>query len=244
MSIVGTWVFNDVISIDSGTTFNVDFTITVDGVTYNETAIKYTSIVSGNYTYVDYNGGTNVSAFTMLSNGAVSNTWNNEQYKTIVILNEPTDETFITWLQANATKQETKVLKRLYLGDVVKSFGTKQLRKLTTVKPEEPAESIVGTWVFNDTVNLSPVDVSYSISGSLQTGYNFDAIKIKLFLSSNDGNAYWYLTYNLVDVGDVGVYSDEEGWGNVNDKTITITGGADITNETLITWLKANATKQ
>lgn len=40
----------------------------------------------------------------------------------------------------------SKVLKRLYLGDVVKSFGTKQLRKLTTEKQlPTPVISLSGT---------------------------------------------------------------------------------------------------
>ena len=139
----------------------------------------------------------------------------------------------------------SKVLKRLYLGDVVKSFGTKQLRKLTT---EEPTESIVGTWVFNDVLVIDIPTTEFNITFTANTTENetggvegYELIKV--------GNySTWYaLSYRPIGSTFIGNWyeSDAGGWKyNPQGKTITITGGKDITNETFKTWLKSNATKQ
>jgi hypothetical protein len=51
--------------------------------------------------------------------------WDNDAYKTITILEEPTDPTFITWLKANATKVGDTPDEGYYLED--NEFGGQTL---------------------------------------------------------------------------------------------------------------------
>ena len=135
----------------------------------------------------------------------------------------------------------SKILKRLYLGDVVKSFGTKQLRKLTTEK-QEPTESIIGTWVFNDIINKpeTPFYLFTPITSYLEYGYatytemiGMDVGSTNFYLTVSVGNS----NYNWV------CYSFSNNQVNNSwNRTLTFTENVD--NENLLTWLKANATKQ
>ena len=127
----------------------------------------------------------------------------------------------------------SKVLKRLYLGDVVKSFGTKQLRKLTTEKPQE--ESIIGTWVFKDTITQLPSDVKYSIT------FECNGVEYNSLANYWSGNAQLFTYYGTTTKY---AYSHKFDEWQGDYQTITITGGVDINNETFANWLKANAVKQ
>ena len=148
-----------------------------------------------------------------------------------------------------------KILKRLYLGDVVKSFGTKQLRKLTTEKPQE--DSIVGTWVFNDIIDFSIFDNISTVFNIVFSTEEHDYIELKCSyitaLSTPHWRMYYTRYYSGTNTSSDTVYletweSKGSGFGTAEAhqvyKTINITGGDDIANETFITWLKANATKQ
>lgn len=106
-SVVGTWVFKDVISEDglkpynnspSGKRYYVKFKtngrnymiVTYDTL-YDSALLNVLTSYSGTYAYSWYG-----------RNG--ENVWQNDNFKTWVITEEPTDEEFIAWLKANATK--------------------------------------------------------------------------------------------------------------------------------------------
>lgn len=149
----------------------------------------------------------------------------------------------------------SKVLKRLYLGDVVKSFGTKQLRKLTTEKPQE--DGIIGTWRFRDTLT-NPF--SAPTNAYTENIFDFDIPNIELSSEKSwDSVRYGYwngdtsitLSYrwettdnttgNIV-VYENGVWIAPSGYTVDDVKTIVIE--SQPLSKTFITWLKANATKQ
>lgn len=87
--VVGTWVFNERIELP-GTSFNVVFTS--NGYNYD------LMDDFGGFLYVSNQNG--VADNVYLENSG----WSKEEYRTIEILEEPTDKDFIDWLKANATK--------------------------------------------------------------------------------------------------------------------------------------------
>lgn len=96
-SIVGTWVFNWTLNLldIALNSFEFAFKVTEQGTTYafNEFAIDET--------YVNFYG-EDYAIDEAYTDGLG---WREETYRTIEILEEPTDEVFISWLKANATKQ-------------------------------------------------------------------------------------------------------------------------------------------
>ena len=96
-SIVGTWVFNDNVSLDiAPAMFQVMFYVYDEG--YRE--FDSLTVSDAEITYDGLHG---------IEEGIYEDGvgWNVESYKTITITEEPTDEAFITWLKENATKTET-----------------------------------------------------------------------------------------------------------------------------------------
>lgn len=99
-SIVGTWVFNDSINLDSFPNFIVEFAN--NGINYVSMSVyDNDGTTSPRHKYFYYH--TADTATQVYYSG--SDTWYDETYRTIVITSEPTDATFLTWLKANATKQ-------------------------------------------------------------------------------------------------------------------------------------------
>ena len=106
-SFIGTWYFNDVLSIDglvAGELYPLDFkytqpTVGVKNAKYIRYSAGYVGLVDATIDYyLDTSSGQGAYNVT-------DSTWNEEQYRTIEILTEPTDETIKKWLVANATKQ-------------------------------------------------------------------------------------------------------------------------------------------
>lgn len=89
------------------------------------------------------------------------------------------------------------------------------------------------TWVFNNSINFFYWSNRFYINF---TSNNTNYIQLYM-LDDEERNIYYYTSSNSV-----GVYYD--GWQNDNYKTITITGGNDVTNSTLISWLQDNATQE
>lgn len=90
--IVGTWVFNDALTLpDSNIQYDFDFT-------YNEVKCIGMGLFADSVTYY-----LSKDAYDVYD---AENGWSNEIHKTIVILTEPADDTFASWLKANATKEE------------------------------------------------------------------------------------------------------------------------------------------
>lgn len=85
------------------------------------------------------------------------------------------------------------------------------------------------TWVFNDSIDVS-TSFYYSIN-FISNDSSFAALE-----ASYPDLSYYYWGAPTT------IYSN--GWYNANYKTISITGGTDATNSSLISWLEANATQQ
>ena len=143
---------------------------------------------------------------------------NNKLYKTIEIHEMPTDETFIAWLNDNATKDCCWVE---YVTSSVSS-------------------GIVGTWVFNDD-GLIP----YEMYGKTYNfGYYSNDVKLNKFQFSDDG-AIHSISYANDETGYyVEVYDDNRGWNISNESYKTIKITEEPTDQTFIAWLRENATKQ
>lgn len=105
-SVVGTWVFNDEISLDGfpeNESASVSFMC--DGLEYFSLGYSpFSSVYKLNYSRMgEYSPIADTVYYTEEIFGLPKG-WQSESYKTITILEEPTDPTFITWLKANATK--------------------------------------------------------------------------------------------------------------------------------------------
>ena len=213
-SVIGTWVFNDSISHLEGY-HSCEFG------SYGEDFIGIGTDYEGNI------GGDLVPADVYLVYFLTKTTydevyadgWENSAYKTITIVSEPTDETFIAWLKANATKQ-------------------------TVVEPEAPEEptedELAGTWLFNSSPNIS-ASQSWNV---LFTYHNFSDINYGI--ATKYTSSVQLIRYSD-KYGDMQTaYNSTSGWVTDSLKTIHITSKlSEVTNgSTLLTWLKANATKQ
>ena len=105
--IVGTWVFNDEITNLAEPGENIDIAI-------NLMSYESFDFNGGQYHTLYFDGISSYLGYSRNGPGAtaydfITNTWSAEGYKTIVILGESTseastNEAFITWLKANATK--------------------------------------------------------------------------------------------------------------------------------------------
>jgi hypothetical protein len=202
--LAGTWVFNDTLSDDILSSFNVSFSY--NGVLYS--SISGTpEVMKPRHVYLVYvNESDTITVY--------DNEWINSANKVITITSALAEVTngdeLLTWLKANATKQATQT------------------------------ESIAGTWVFND--NIEPDDLEFvRIDFITPDGEDIDWVGISCSII---GLRYYF--------GDYTPYADTEvyyngTWRQNHDKKIIIesntTGDADRDVE-LLTWLKANATKQ
>lgn len=113
-SVLGTWVFND--EPDLSTLSAASLVFTSNGTEYN--AIR--KVTAGNdawgiYTlsYFQYETGSTAFTNNPDENYGIAHGWTGEAYKTITITEAPTDETFITWLKNNATKQSGTIFERI-----------------------------------------------------------------------------------------------------------------------------------
>ena len=103
------------------------------------------------------------------------------------------------------------------------------------------------TWVFNSSIDLSTTGVTPIVEGEVQyksiTFTSNNRNYVKLIVGSTNGVrwnvfAYGYEGFSADDVYMSGYWTDEA------FRTIEITGGTDVTNASLISWLEANATQQ
>ena len=112
-----------------------------------------------------------------------------------------------------------------YMGETTDTYEKDALYLLE----QEETDELAGTWVFKDSLN-----------GSIDSTVNFTSDNSHWTRMSYDGTFLYY--YNATNPYGFPVY--EEFWRS--DKTINITSKlAEVTNgDTLLTWLKNNATKQ
>lgn len=163
---------------------------------------------------------------TVVYNDLADPTWKGEAYRTITItsnLSEVTNgSTLLTWLKANATKQE-----------------------------ENQTDSIVGTWVFNDNL-YDVGSTSLTWKGLVQVPFSSGSYSSLSGMQIGNGTLSYLISgYNYVNNG-ASVYSGLNGgsWNTSVYKTITILSDEVVTDTTewsvdeFKAWLKANATKQ
>ena len=117
--------------------------------------------------------------------------------------------------------------------------------KLQSSSSEETEDELAGTWVFNSTIGLPTISefnfifISYS-----QT---MTSLRFKTSISDRD---YMYYVYGEGEDDEAlacsGAFGALSIWNDTEYQTITITSKlSEVTNgDALLTWLKANATKQ
>ncbi len=91
-----TWVLNETIPITSTETFTVNFTTTGTEIT------SWSAIFVNHKGYIEYGSGG--GAYEVYG-GIDAAVWHDEAYRTITFNDPVTDNTLLTWLQANGTKQ-------------------------------------------------------------------------------------------------------------------------------------------
>lgn len=90
-------------------------------------------------------------------------------------------------------------------------------------------------WLFNDTVDLEDAEL-------IDFGLNFKSNNVTYdTFSFSPGRTSTFIYYS-VSPDRTQAYSTSTGWANTNYKVISITGGYDVTNSHLISWLTNNAT--
>lgn len=99
-TIVGTWIFNENISVNGSAWYSVNFTS--NGVSY----IAFSDRNSQTADIHDMSLRYFKTSTTYDTAFGADGSWRNEAYRTVTISEEPTDEEFVTWLKANATKQD------------------------------------------------------------------------------------------------------------------------------------------
>lgn len=127
---------------------------------------------------------------------------------------------------------------KLNIGDSVASGGGRVFKKLS-VESEVVDDELVGTWVFNDTVNgigLPAVQTIYNVNFTTN-----NAIYNQIGFMEGNRLKIEDLAYNSTSV-----YNSTDGWIGEAYKTITITSKLSEVSDgdDLLAWLKANATKQ
>ena len=104
-----TWLINESPSIwdlpSNTNPFNVLFTIKdTNNNVLQYTQMYYISAMSGGvmHYYIRYVGASAVAVYDY-NGGTNTGSWTDEMYRTITIIEEPTDTAFVAWLEANAT---------------------------------------------------------------------------------------------------------------------------------------------
>lgn len=150
------------------------------------------------------------------------------------------NDTIGHWIAEN-TIPVVRKLTRLYPGPIVAKSAARQLRKLTTEKPQ--TESVIGTWILNDEITFEPlvVDTYYNFDFYFIASSNKQVNRVGIIYSSAT-NDLKYLAYENNQVASSYVYNFETNTYSITSyKTIYIT--TEPTDQAVITWLKANATK-
>lgn len=104
-------------------------------------------------------------------------------------------------------------------------------------------DSLLGTWVFKETLDFSPFDGSsteFDVDFSFTTPEGEVGEGFKMVVWYDDGDGIWRFFYRFAYT--TNVYTSASKWGR-GDEYRTITINAEPTNETLVAWVKSNALK-
>lgn len=188
--------------------------------TFASNGTNYTGLIYGFATDAEFD----IIRYTYNSGGSFTRvytdgTWLNTAYKTITTSTDQTvTEEFATWFNANYTKQVE--------------------------------DELAGTWVFNSN-SVVFTETFNSVCNVVINGVQYQQLGIEQFAySSSSGFVYAYYTpsgnYDTLYAYEPDMHEDTRRWVSSSYKTWEITSNlADVTNgDALLTWLKANATKQ
>ena len=156
-SIVGTWVFNDELTMpdEMPSRFNCDFYVEtqMDGTQrLDEFYILPTDEQMGYWSISYYRDDYNIEDVYESNYG-----WAAERYKTIKITKEPTDQAFISWLKANATKKTSA-------STGATAYTAKSVDELPSDAPDGSvaivdSDSINGKWKLKNA--LTPINLHF-----------------------------------------------------------------------------------
>ena len=240
--IKGIWVFNDEIEVYLVKTQSVNFSS--NGVNYTVMELFHITI-DPEPTGLKY-GDTDVYFDTWED----APHWVDDAYKTVDFGSTEQDisEDFYTWLTANAVMQEEEKpavrFTKLNLSDIVRTIGNRNFRKLTTdVTPSLPVWN--GTDLTGTTWYI-PEGWSATSGYGLYTNTEGDCYRDGAVLSSLSGVYGWGIGYEFDPSGGLAPSANSIGldWYDikttytVSDFTLEFRGGTDMTNTSLISWLK------
>lgn len=256
-SIVGTWKFNDTLTADGLRAYNNN---SVSGIKYNFTFWNEDRTIKA--VKLDYNTLYSRSAIGFVrSDGSGSNMyyfydadgntdyWGSDNWKIIHIttdiqvgLNNVTEEiaeAFRNWLKANATKVSidgySEVIVNVASEEVEEWDGSGVV--IEEIATEDTEDELSGTWHLNESLSGGPFTYNFDFESNGET-YN------KLYADGDltTGNTLYYQNDN----GDEAMVYTEEMYGGSTYRNLNILSNlADVTDgEALLTWLKANASKQ
>lgn len=159
-TIKGVWVFNDSLSLRE---FNQSVNFTSNGKSYFKMSLFNYDAAEYTLEY-DYSGNSDNDDAWFSPNAGSTQTWRNEAYKTVDFGSTEQDvsDTFLTWIQANATYQRTPTLtydlNKLHLND-----GTYSITVRANAEGYRSAVSNAVNYV------LQHLTIDASVSGNILT---------------------------------------------------------------------------
>ena len=239
-SMLGTWVFNDVLVAPSTSSFELEFIANANSNSYTSITHKKLSSKISYFVLRYAREGSDVVAYAFIDSAYndLKPHWQDDAYRTIEITKEP-DEATAAWIRANAKRSDQQQeddarlkTKSKRIVDAINELADKLAEGNNDTKNDA-----VGIWVFNDEVDVHS-DFEYSIQFT-SGGVTYTTISAH----PHDENPTTDLFYDSESV--YWCYDDmDKGWSEERSRTIEITGGAEITNENFVSWLSANAVKQ
>jgi hypothetical protein len=215
-NILGTWELNETLTeLEPNVSFYVNFTSTINGEKREFVAIRRDKPSYYDYlSYLTYQSA-NINAYNYSNN-----TWNKNSARTITITggDDINNEIFVTWLKANAIKQESVV------GTWV--FNATITSAIDNIDTQEKYD------------DLYEYEYKYPIAGRVN-GFNTGKFCVAKINGTFDGQTYD--NYILVEDenGAIG-YSSLGGW-NTPARTITIT---EEPSAKVAAWIVANAKRK
>lgn len=104
-SVVGTWVFNDEITIPTNLDCTIDFSVEKDNEVVEYDRLKHTTSLGPPVAGLQYlSGNATAGVYSLETNYGFNSGWVDEGYQTITVTEETENEVFVTWLYENATK--------------------------------------------------------------------------------------------------------------------------------------------
>ena len=251
--IKGVWVFNDnITSLLSPMTFTESVSFTSNANAYMGLTV---APVDGEYLSLTYSGISNTFVCEFSYSGLGSH-WEADAYKIVDFGSTEQDvsDTFLAWMQANATYQKpeptlTYDLSTLNLNDGTHTITVRAnaegyksaISNAVSYVVEAPKVKLAaGTYVANDSINIPPSNdnalnftsngtsfTSVNVSNRQDDGYRTD----DSYLRYGTTNVFWFYDWHE----GIDVYE----WVNTAYKTITLDTDQEVSSD-FATWFNAN----